>query len=899
MFSVNCRGLWSIVVVALLAGSGAGIAEDKKAPVESSTTVSEKDVHDQPTTVPADEDSRWQDMLAWKDKSNLAQTGHLINPAGDLARVTGRVMSVAVAKQGKFLVAKTDRRLVVVNTTDFKVVRQNLIAEKDDAAEKGAEGGSMHGLVVGSDGSTIYFTGKTRTLYVGTLDDDGLLTVARRINLAGENVPKPNPLGLALSPDGKTAVVALAVANEAVIIDLAAGAVVGRVPMGVCPYGVAITPDGKTAFVSNFGGPRSRNGDQTAKSVGTDVAVDTRSVALRGSVSVIDLARQKVVADIVTGIHPESMTLSPDGTKLYVVDSSGDGIAEIDVAKRVVAHHFNTKPQADLPYGSMTNGLAISADGKILFAANGGNNSVALLDATKPQNPPYGFIPAGGFPGSVAVRGNDVYIGNVLGYFGGLQKVALPTDRASLDAMSATARKSFHLAEIIRANTSSLSKTAPKPVPAKLGEPSSIGHVVYIIKENKKFDPVLGDIGRGNADPKLIEFGRNATPNIHAMADQFVVLDNYYCGGVLSCDGHQWATQGLASPIREKDWANAHISYDFGKDPLAFAGCGFIWDHLLRQGVSFRNFGEFDYPTTTKGASWKDHYTAWKTKQPLPKWECVYQVDLLKRYSDLRFPGWEMSIPDQFRADRFIEALGEFEKSGKMPEFVVIYLPNDHTAGAGAKVPTPRAYVADNDLATGRVVEALSKSPFWKDMAIFINEDDPQSGTDHVDGHRSYCLVVGPYVKRGGQVVSKFYNQSSVLHTICRIFGAPPMNQTVAMSPLMTDCFQDTPDFTPYKCLPSNIALDEMNPPPAKAPGTTQSELAPHTLALDFSKPDLIDDDAEMYSRWVWSTVRGEEPFPVEFFGPHGKGLAPLGLEIDPNAPEEDDDEEEINPDNL
>ena len=391
--------------------------------------------------------------------------------------------------------------------------------------------------------------------------------------------------------------------------------------------------------------------------------------------------------------------------------------------------------------------------------------------------------------------------------------------------MTRSAEEGFHLAEIVRAQAQMQMGVRPRPVPAHVGEPSVHKHVVYIIKENKKFDPVFGDMGRGNCEPKLCEFPRPTTPNSHAIADQFVLLDNYYCSGVRSSDGHQWAVQGVTSPYREKDWAGARCTYDFGVDPLCYAGCGFIWDHLLRRGISFRNFGELDYPVKTKRFTWSDYYANWKNKTGKPPFKCVYNLDSLRSYSDMRFPGWEMDIPDQVRADAFLEALAEFEKAGKMPEFMIVYLPNDHTAGAAKKAPTPRAYVADNDLALGRVVEGLSKSRFWKDTAIFVNEDDPQGGADHVDGHRSLCLVAGPYVKRGGVVVSHFYNQSSVLHTICRIFGVPPMNQVVAMSPVMDDCFQETPNFTSYRCLPANIPLDELNGQPSKVKSKNQAAL--------------------------------------------------------------------------
>ena len=418
--------------------------------------------------------------------------------------------------------------------------------------------------------------------------------------------------------------------------------------------------------------------------------------------------------------------------------------------------------------------------------------------------------------------------------------------------MTRKAKDGFHFAEIVRAQAAAVKGVRPRPVPAHMGEPSTIKHVVYVIKENKKYDQVLGDIGRGNSDPRLCEFRRSLTPNAHALADKFVLLDNYYCNGVRSSDGHQWAVQGITSAYREKDWESVRCTYDFGVDPLCYARSGFIWDHLLRQGVSFRNFGELDYPVNTRGSSWSDFYQSWKKGGQQAGFRCQYYIDSLRRYSDLRFPGWEMTIPDQVRADAFLTALREFEKAGTMPDFVIVYLPNDHTQGNTKNAPTPRAYVADNDLALGRVIEGLSRSRFWRNMAIFINEDDPQSGTDHVDGHRSICFLAGPNVKRGA-VVSHFYNQDSVLHTICRIFGAPPMNQLMAIAPVMDECFQDPPDFSPYACVPETVPLDEMNPgskvagieagrdaPPAGAISKTQAALAPLLAGCDYSKPDQL-----------------------------------------------------------
>jgi YVTN family beta-propeller protein len=812
--------------------------------------------------------------------NTLLPNGHLLNPAGqslDLPAGT-RVLDMKFAGQQHWLVAKTDRRLSIIDASGLKEVNHFEYPDKKET-------GSMYGLTVDDNDSTVYFTGLEKILYIGYIGRAGTFTLTKKIDLSMDH-KKTNPLGIGVT--GHIALVALAVANRVAVVDLAQGKMITTIPVGVCPYAVIISKDKKLAFVSNFGGPHPGKGDRTEKSAGSDVAVDEESVALRGSVSVIDIKSGKKIAEISTRIHPESMTISPDGRSIYVTDDSGDGISVIDTRSFKVKQTINTKPDPTLPYGSLTTGLAFSTDGKILLAANAGNNSVALIDPNRPQAAPYGFIAAGGFPGALCTYGNYLFIGNVTALKGQIQKVVLPANKMELDGYTTAAENGFHFSEILRAQLQSNSNVRPKPIPDHPGEPSSIKHVVYIIKENKKFDQVLGDFGKGNCDPKLVEFSRPVTPNIHELARQYILLDNYYCNGVNSSDGHQWEIQGITTPYHEKDFSNGHCSYDFGTDPLCYAGCGFIWDHLLRKGISFRNFGETDLAEITKGKYWTDLYNSWKNNNDSAAYKCVYQIGTLKKYSDLRYPGWNLDIPDQVRADVFIKALQEYEAAGTLPQFTIVYLPNDHTSGYNEHNPTPRAYVADNDLATGRVVEALSKSSFWKDMLVIVNEDDPQTGTDHVDGHRSFCVLAGPFVRRD-TVISSFYNQSSVLHTICQIFGVQPMNQLVAFAPLMTDCFQETPAALPYNALTPSVAIDEMNPAKAMIKNKTTIRLAPRTQRMDFSKPDLIDKDALLFSRYVWSTLYGDRPFPKGYFGPHGKGLKVLGLKKDPTAKEEDD----------
>jgi hypothetical protein len=406
-----------------------------------------------------------------------------------------------------------------------------------------------------------------------------------------------------------------------------------------------------------------------------------------------------------------------------------------------------------------------------------------------------------------------------------------------------------------------------------LGEPSVIKHVVYVIKENKTYDQILGDLGRGNGEPKLCMYDKTVVPNHKSLATIFPLLDNYYCNGVNSSDGHAWVLQGITTPYREKDRPGYRCAFDFGCDELAYAACGFMWDLVLMSGRSFRNYGELDYAEKIRGRTYNDFYTDWKTKAGKTEFRCRYDLEVLRKYSCPNFPGWEMSIPDQVRADAFLKELTEFEQRGTYPDFVILYLPNDH----GASELKIQSYMADNDLALGRCIEGLTQSKFWKDMAIFVIEDDPQSGQDHVDGHRSICYVVSPWAKRGA-IDSKFYNENAVLHTMGRILALPPLNQIVAAAPLLTDCFQATPDLTPYQCLVPEFPLNLAKSAPLPAKTSAEKKLAARIAALDFSKPDVIDEDA--WNRAQWMCARPGERYPAEFAGPHGKGLKALGLTL-------------------
>ena len=402
---------------------------------------------------------------------------------------------------------------------------------------------------------------------------------------------------------------------------------------------------------------------------------------------------------------------------------------------------------------------------------------------------------------------------------------------------------------------------------------------MYVIKENRTYDQLFGDLPRGNNDPKLCTFGRAITPNQHALAEEFVLLDNYFCNGIVSADGHQWATQGAVSDYREKTTGGYTRGYSFaGDDALCYAGCNFLWDSTLLAGRSLRNYGEFNLSTVVPRANWFEVYRDFAEKKGKIAFRHSIATETLRKYTCPTYPGWNLAIPDALRLDIFLKEFHEYEKSGQWQNLVIVYLPQDHTAGTRRDVPSPRACVADNDQAVGRLVEAISHSRFWPRTAIFVNEDDPQAGWDHVDGHRSICLVVSPYAKRRA-VVSQFYNQCSVLHSIERILDLPTTSQLVAQSPLMSACFTEKPDLAPYRARPAGVPLDERNAAIDTLQGKAR-QLAEASGRFDLSEPDRVDDDTMNHILWHSCMGMGTA-YPAEFAGAHGKGLKRLGLKLD------------------
>ncbi|MDX1963708.1 MAG: bifunctional YncE family protein/alkaline phosphatase family protein [Pirellulales bacterium] len=827
---------------------------------------------------------------------HLVPTGQLIRPAGKTVAYPGRPVDLALAPDGSFLVAKDHRGLVFVDPAPWEIQRE--------LPFPGGGGASLHGLAISPDNKTVYATNSGNKVQIARQDDAGKWAYDPGITLPAAKVGgPPYPTGITLFADGARALVCLSRSNSVGVLDLTAGKLISEIPVGVAPYAVVITPDQKTAYVSNWGGRMAKAGDLTALSAGTPTVIDERGIAKTGTVGKLDLGKNEMVAEYAVGLHPAGLALSADGGTLYVANANSDTVSMIPTAAPEKIQTVIVRPDPNLPFGSLTNALCLSPDGKTLFAANGGNNAVAVLDLTKDQEPKItGFIPTGWFPGGVITNGRELFIANVKGegsrtaqpnrtgfnshqHRGSLTQVTIPTAE-ELAAYTKQVLADSRVPQVLAQAEKAQADVPPVPLPARAGEPSHFEHVVYIIKENRTYDQVFGKLKQGNGMPELCIYGPDVTPNHHALAEEFVLLDNFYCNGVLSADGHSWATEGIVTDHLEKAFGGFNRSYTFGDDPLTYSSAGFLWDNALLHGKTFRNYGELVYTEAQPGGFkqiWEDFDSGANTLKITNK--CG--IENLVKYTAPDYPGWNMNIPDVLRAERFLTEFRAAEKSGEWHNLVIMHLPQDHASGLTPGMPTPQAHVADNDLALGRIVEAISNSKFWPKTCIFVIEDDPQDGWDHVDGHRSICLVISPYTKRKA-VVSNFYNQSSVVHTIERILGLPHLNQLDGLAPLMRECFTEQADVTPFTARPAQIKLNQLTLQKNQLPAKLR-ELAELSERQDLTLPDRIDDDA--MNRILWHAVKGEDiPYPAAWAGAHGRGLAGLKLQLSPTAGEEDDD---------
>jgi YVTN family beta-propeller protein len=693
--------------------------------------------------------------------------------------------------------------------------------------------------------------------------------------------------GVALTKDGARALVALTFNDELAIVERATGAAT-KIRTGIAPFGVVVNAAETAAYVSNWGGRFPKPGDRTATTgneLNADrVVVDARGIAASGTVARVDLRTGEVTHVIEVGLHPTGMALDEARQRLYVANSNSDSVTVIDTRGNAVLETIPIQPFEREVAGAAPESLVLGKDGQRLYVVCAGLNAVAVI-GLRPSRLE-GLIPTAWYPNHIALSPDGQYlaVSTMLGVGSGrregqderkryvhanrgtLHVIPVP-DAAQLagytTAVAENNRMRLAEPELQRTAAAPARRAAapvtPLPVPQRSGEPSSIEHVVYIVKENRSYDQYFGDLGKGNGDPSLQLVGDDVIPNQRKLAGEFILLDNFYANGGNSADGHQWVTQ--ASETDYTYWPGyAGRSYPKnGDDPLAFANSGFLWDNALRRQRSFADFGEFAgvLPNMNRLKLLEEYRNGSDFRDTF---QSVAPIAPLNRYLVKDYPTYSLQVPDVVRARIFLRHVKEWEAAGTMPDLVMVQLPSDHTSGTSPNFSTPKACFADNDLALGQIVEGLTHSKFWKSMLIVVVEDDAQSGLDHVDGHRTVAQAISPYTRRGA-IDSTFYSQASIVKTIELILGLPTMSLFDLIANDMRNAFQTTPDLTPYTAEIPKQSIYEANPSLNALKGRAR-KAAEEALRMNFRDPDSAPTGK--VNRMIWASVRGwDAPYPA------------------------------------
>jgi DNA-binding beta-propeller fold protein YncE/phospholipase C len=828
---------------------------------------------------------------------SVVPTNQIVTPAGLVRRTEGtRPKDLALSPDGKTLAVLTQNSVILYTAGGDHLASVEIapgplgIAWAPDGTAVFASGdkGQVHRVV--RQGDTWKAGEPIRLAELReSVADAGAAAYGRTNSPGGRTlVPldapmKDNPqvAGIAVSLDGKTLYAALAMRNAVAVVDLDSGRTRAAVPVGVCPYRIALSPDGRTLGVACRGGRFPVTGEPSSLSAGTPVRVDPKTDApLAGTLVLISTGTLEK-REVTVGRQPSCVMFTRDSRLAGVANADDDTLDAVDVASGRVIASMSVRPPDDPMFGQMPTDMAISDDGRTLYATCGGGNTVAVIDLVAERV--QGYIPTGWFPVAIAQRNGTLFVAstkgigarlanrngayNVHSTVGTVQFIA-PKDRSDLPGLTR------QVASNNRWGASELPPrpgVKPVPVPERVGEPSVFRHVVYIIKENHTYDQDLGDIPEGNGDARLVMFGKDVTPNLHKIAREFVLLDNTYTSGTNSADGHQWTSASMANAYVEQNYAAHARSYPYdGGDALAAPPKGYLWNAAKKAGISLRVYGEFvdkpsiKDPDTGRTPSWTECWKDYRSGANRIVIRSDTSTKALKPYLHPNYIGFPQIVSDQWRADTYIADLKRFEKAGRMPRLQILLLPNNHTSGTSPSMPTPRAMVADNDLATGRIIDAISHSKFWKETLILVIEDDSQFGVDHVDGHRTMAFCVSPYTKRG-VVVSEMYNHTSVVRTMELVLGMPAMNRFDRTATPMTACFNTKPDYRPYTHLANRIALDEMNKPASALSGEAR-RLALASSRLDWS--DLDRADPATVTRAVWSAQRPGVPFPTRYYRP-------------------------------
>ena len=866
--------------------------------------------------------------------------GQVITPAGVQVDLGIRVRAKAIALNPNLsthtaaVLTLGASEAVEVFDTNTGAVLQNYIPFGHDSS------GSYSGIAYSADGKHLVFSQDSSNVTIADVTAEGLLEDNAQISVPPDSsfitcfpnspigpyarpcatfyTPSTSyPGGVALSKDGKSAYALLNQNDTLARIDLTAKPPkqAEQIRVGNAPHSIVI--NGATAYISNEGGRPATESDFQIYSAGTEIVADpVVGAAITGTVSVVDLASMKVTANISTGLHPTGMAFY--GRQLLVANTYSDTISVIDTAENEVERTIDIRlpigvPGAGPAYGAAPNSIAVDASKGVAYVALYNANAIGVVNLDDDaRNPVIGMIPVAYAPSSVVLDkanntllvANDKGIGTRYSFEtdygvsdynthqdnGTVSIVPVPNSE-TLEAMTRQVLQNNHwdLVQNIKSAAGGNPHVKPVAIPNKIGDPSLIKHVFLIIRENRTYDQILGDVAAGNGDGSLAVFGGKDTPNAHKLVKRFPLFDNFYDPSRQSADGHQWISEGMApyaDDIQSPDWNRSYPGGNAG-DSLAYQKTGFLWSEATAAGLPVKIYGEYVENDTflqpngsTSEPSWSDFYADSKKFEAGLEKTLYYQntvqaessVPAVSNYLIKNFPQFDLGIPDQFRVDLWVQDFNKDLAAGKVPALSVLWIMDDHTGGP----PTPDAEQADNDLAVGRIIDYISHSNVWSSSAIFIEEDDAQNGVDHVDGHRSPGYVVSPYAVQHGPTDHTYYTQVNMTRTIEQILGLPPMNQfDLVASPMRTAFVKgDAPaaNFKPWTHAQNQVPLDEgvsataadrTSNPAVQALRKAWLQKKEQIFSGKMTKPDSEDPDTVNHLNWYLSTGF-KRPYPGE-----------------------------------
>ena len=886
-------------------------------------------------------------------------SGQMIQPIGDrLMTPFGKFMGSVVSPNGRYLVGTSADRSVDLQIFDLNAYKPvaaagTLAAASFATAATNAGYGNMAYLKisdgsVGQEGPTFSPDGKFLYTPVATgivrypFNADGSLGTGTKISIPTTGGLQALTAGMAFSADGSTLYAAANGQNTVLAIDAAAGTITQTFAVGIAPRQLKFV--GNTLYISNEGGRQAVAGDTTMDSYGSQVPADTTlGTSTTGTLSVIDTANTSVpVAEIPVQLHPTAMYL--DGTTLYVANTNSDTVSVIDTKSSKVVQTIATQPWASSTIGYEPTAITMQDDHLLVSLGRANAIAVYKVDRKDPRDPAssIGLLPTDYFPENVTAVNGRIVVTNTRGIdargpaltfnkgqgtspatghgthstTASLTSFALPSDRQIQKYTATVFTQNGWDSKSGKQSQAEQEGNGPVvAIPKRIGDPSAIKHVFLLVKENRSYDQLYGDMKQGNGDPSLTQFGQRVTPNQHALATQFGLYDNTYDIGTNSAEGHNWLMQGDNPAYTETSAGEYTRSYDTEEDVLGHQRSGFLWTSVQAAGKTAKNFGEFEYGEgKPAGATWQKYYCTAKDVMaggdpatlfdPSIQLHASSAIPSLNAITDPNAAPFDLAVPDIYRYATWKQ---NFQKNGPA-NFNMVWLSSDHTGGTA----DPEAQVADNDLAVGKIVDEISHSQYWKDSAIFVAEDDTQDGADHVDGHRAPVQVISPYAAHG-KTVSTFYSQISMVRTIEQILGAQPLNQKLAAATPMIDAFTNKPDLTPYSAVLNQVPLtegvvtkptcgydtlgltgaaaDAVNADAAQAAVIPESETATAAQWQKWSEkqhfvgtahhdavPDF--DNPELMNRWTWyQTHHWTSPYPgdAKIYGPDDVPGIPAG----------------------